>query len=79
MLRRRWLGGGLLNRHLTETLRDCSGALLTKIEAKDAEGAKQLIAFGESKADPELAPVDLAAWTLVANLLLNLDEVVNKN
>ena len=47
--------------------------------AKDAEGAKQLIAFGESKADPELAHVDLAAWTLVANLLLNLDEVVNKN
>ncbi|MBC8325838.1 MAG: PSD1 domain-containing protein [Verrucomicrobia subdivision 3 bacterium] len=47
--------------------------------AKDTEAAKQLIAFGESKADPELAPVDLAAWTLVANLLLNLDEVVNKN
>jgi len=47
--------------------------------AKDVEGAKQLIAFGESKADPELAPVNLAAWTLVANLLLNLDEVVNKN
>ena len=47
--------------------------------ATDVEGAKQLIAFGESKADPELAPVNLAAWTLVANLLLNLDEVVNKN
>ena len=40
---------------------------------------KKLIAFGESKADPKLKPVDLAAWTLVANLLLNLDEVVNKN
>ncbi|MED5495219.1 MAG: DUF1553 domain-containing protein, partial [Verrucomicrobiota bacterium] len=47
--------------------------------AKDADAAKKLIAFGESKADPKLAPVDLAAWTLVANLLLNLDEVVNKN
>ena len=47
--------------------------------AKDAESAKKLIAFGESKADPKLKPVDLAAWTLVANLLLNLDEVVNKN
>ena len=47
--------------------------------AEDAEAAKKLIAFGESKADPKLKPVDLAAWTLVANLLLNLDEVVNKN
>ena len=46
---------------------------------KDAEAAKKLIAYGESKADPKLKPVDLAAWTLVANLLLNLDEVVNKN
>ena len=47
--------------------------------AKDAEAATKLIAFGESKADPNLQPVELAAWTLVANLLLNLDEVVNKN
>jgi hypothetical protein len=46
---------------------------------KDAEAAKKLIAFGESKADLKLKPVELAAWTLVANLLLNLDEVVNKN
>ena len=46
---------------------------------KDAEAAKKLIAYGESKADPKLKPVDLATWTLVANLLLNLDEVVNKN
>ena len=46
---------------------------------EDAEATKKLIAFGESKADPKLAPAGLAAWTLVANLLLNLDEVVNKN
>ncbi|MDE2713038.1 MAG: PSD1 and planctomycete cytochrome C domain-containing protein [Verrucomicrobiota bacterium] len=46
---------------------------------KDTEAAKKLTAFGESKADLKLKPVELAAWTLVANLLLNLDEVVNKN
>lgn len=45
----------------------------------DQEAAKKLIEFGESKADPELDQVQLASWTLVANLLLNLDEVVNKN
>jgi len=43
------------------------------------EAAKKLIEYGESQADPELNQVELASWTLVANLLLNLDEVVNKN
>jgi hypothetical protein len=47
--------------------------------AEDLEAAKQLIAYGESVADKEILPRELAPWTLVANLLLNLDEVVNKN
>ena len=42
------------------------------------ERAKQLIAHGESKPDPKLDPSELAAYTLVGNLLLNLDEVLNK-
>lgn len=42
------------------------------------EEAKKLIAFGESKADPKLDPADLAAYTMVVNQLLNLDEVLNK-
>ncbi|MDG2213496.1 MAG: hypothetical protein P8M70_06690, partial [Verrucomicrobiota bacterium] len=46
---------------------------------KDTEAAKKLIAFGESKADPNVKTEELAAWTLTVNLLLNLDEVVNKN
>jgi mono/diheme cytochrome c family protein len=40
--------------------------------------ARKLIAFGESKPDPKLDPRELAAWTLVANQLMNLDEVLNK-
>ena len=47
--------------------------------AEDLEAAKQLIAYGESLPDKEIIPRELAPWTLVANLLLNLDEVVNKN
>jgi hypothetical protein len=47
--------------------------------AADAEAAAQLITYGESKADPELTPAELAAYTLVANLLLNLDEAVSRN
>jgi len=46
---------------------------------KDPEAAKAAITNGESKPDPKLAEPDLAAWTLVANLLLNLDETVTKN
>lgn len=42
------------------------------------EEAAQAISYGESKPDPKLNPGELAAWTLVCNLLLNLDEMVTK-
>ena len=45
---------------------------------KDEDAAKKLIAIGESKADAKLNATELAAWTMVANLVLNLDEVINK-
>jgi hypothetical protein len=46
---------------------------------QDVEAAKKLIAVGESKPDASLNPAEVAAWTMVANLVLNLDEVVCKN
>ncbi len=46
---------------------------------QDAESAKKLIAIGESKANPALDPAQLAAHTLVASTLLNLDETVSRN
>jgi hypothetical protein len=45
---------------------------------RDVEAAKKLIAVGESKPDAKRNPSELAAWTMVANLVLNLDEVINK-
>jgi mono/diheme cytochrome c family protein len=45
---------------------------------RDVAKAKQLIAVGELKPDAKLNPSELAAWTMIANLLLNLDEVINK-
>jgi hypothetical protein len=42
------------------------------------DDAKKLIATGESKPDPTLDPNSLAAWTMLANQLMNLDEVLNK-
>ena len=40
--------------------------------------AAQLIAVGESKPDASVDAPSLAAWTMLANELLNLDEVLNK-
>ncbi len=44
----------------------------------DPESAKALVSVGESVADQGLDPVQLASWTMVANMLLNLDETVTK-
>jgi mono/diheme cytochrome c family protein len=44
----------------------------------DTQAAKELISVGESTPDARLNPSELAAWTMVANLILNLDEVINK-
>ena len=40
----------------------------------DPAAAKALLSLGASPLDPTLAPADLAALTLVANVILNLDE-----
>jgi hypothetical protein len=42
------------------------------------DDAKKLLAVGESPADPALDPGTLAAWTMLANQMMNLDEVLNK-
>ncbi len=44
----------------------------------DPEAAKQLIEVGESEPDETLDAIEVAAWTMIANLILNLDEVLNK-
>jgi hypothetical protein len=45
----------------------------------DAEAAKQLIAYGDSPTDSSVDAETLAAYTMIANLLFNLDETVTKN
>ncbi|MCA9014023.1 MAG: DUF1553 domain-containing protein, partial [Planctomycetaceae bacterium] len=42
------------------------------------EDAKQLISFGDSKPDAQVEAATLAAWTMLVNELMNLDEVLNK-
>jgi hypothetical protein len=47
--------------------------------AADTEAAGKLVAHGESKPPAGVPPEELAAWTLVANMLLNLDETLTRN
>lgn len=47
--------------------------------AKDPASAGKLIRVGESKPKPGVPETDLAAYTLIANMLLNLDETVMRN
>jgi len=42
------------------------------------EDARKLLGFGESKSDPGMDIQRLAAWTMLTNELMNLDEVLNK-
>ncbi len=46
--------------------------------ATNKDTAKQLLTIGESKPDSKFSPEELAAYTLTANVLLNLDEVVTR-
>lgn len=46
---------------------------------KDAEAAKKVVAVGESKPKGNRPEAELAAYTLLSNLILNLDETVMRN
>ena len=46
---------------------------------KAPDDAEQLVRSGGHAVPSGYAPADLAAWTMVANLILNLDEVLNKS
>lgn len=54
--------------------------LLRQIEvfAADTEGAKQLMMVGEASFNSDFPVVELAAWTSVASVILNLDETVTR-
>jgi hypothetical protein len=56
-------------------------ASLTQMEkhyAADPKAAHDLVGVGEKKSDASIPAPELAAWTMVASEMLNLDETVNK-
>jgi hypothetical protein len=46
--------------------------------AKDPKAAHSLVEIGEKKRDVHIPEPELAAWTMVASEMLNLDETINK-
>jgi hypothetical protein len=46
---------------------------------EDQEAAQQLIHIGASAVDETLDAQELASWTMIGNLLLNLNETITKN
>jgi hypothetical protein len=61
-----------------ELLREDYQGHLEEFTQNPAEAAK-LIQVGEVKPTDAMRAVELAAWTMTANLVLNMDEVVSKN
>jgi hypothetical protein len=58
-------------------LRDALQEHLARYRA-DTKAAQQLIRVGESQPAPSASAEELAAWTMVGNLVLNLDEVIKR-
>ncbi len=76
-----YLARRVLSRPLRAEERGVVERVLADLEAhyQEAKGdAEALIKVGETSADPKLEPAQLASYTMVANELLNLDEVLNK-
>jgi hypothetical protein len=75
----------MAERLLSRPFRDEEKSIVTRsletlaaFYADHAEDAAQLLAVGELKPDPSLDPKTLAAWTMLANQLMNLDEYLTK-
>jgi hypothetical protein len=65
-------------REESSVLRATLDDALTRFQ-NDPKAAAKLLSVGESPRNPQLDAPQLAAWTTVASVVLNLDEVLNKN
>lgn len=61
----------------TSVIRESLDRLAAHYQAHP-EDAEKLLAVGEAPRDPNVPAAEAAAWTMLANQVLNLDEVLNK-
>lgn len=62
---------------MAAVLRD-SFTRMQKHYAADPKAAHDLISVGEKLSDPTISAPELAAWTMVASEMMNLDETITK-
>jgi hypothetical protein len=62
----------------TEVLKGLLAEQMSEFE-RDPAAAQSLLAVGQFKHNPALDPTELAAWTTLATVILNLDETVTKS
>ena len=72
------LGRALIEREKTVLSRSLATFQKTFAQSDAFDDVEALLAVGESKSDKALMQSELAAWTMLANQMLNLDEVLNK-
>ena len=76
-----FIAGHVLNRPLKPEEKSILLASLGELSTyyKDhSEDAKSLLKVGQDKVDPMLDAPSLAAWTMLTNEIMNLDEALNK-
>ena len=78
------IGEGFQRCHTRPPTQQELSVLLSELNARrkqyksSAGSANQLLAVGESDVDSSLPPNELAAWTSVARVMMNLSEFVTK-
>ena len=68
-------------RHPTKTEQLALAKVYDRLQARyrgNLEAARKLIAVGDAPRNPRLDIVELAVYTSVANVILNLDEVMTR-
>jgi hypothetical protein len=73
-----WATSRNANPNELDIVKDILNAEL-KAYRKSPESAKLLVAVGDSTPDSTIESAELAAWSVVANLVLNLDETITRN
>ncbi|XZE46557.1 DUF1553 domain-containing protein [Pirellulaceae bacterium SH467] len=76
-----WIAERLVGRPLrAEEVQVVQGSYqeLSSFYQSNPELATQLLQVGESKNEESIPPAELAAWTMLCNELMNLDEVITK-
>ena len=73
----RWMTARPPSARELEVLKKTLEKQLAQFQA-DKPAAEQFLAYGDTPREMNMEPSEYAAWTMLANLLINLDETITK-